>query len=118
MLSIMRYALLASALVVGLLSCSSPSSLGLPQCEQDSLLRGSGDFVDGRWETYSCDVSTRDVPTYEQQLALEKLAECPPVERTPGGEIAVFDDGVRVFVKLSDGSASIPVGHFINSCLR
>lgn len=98
-------------------ACSSAAEL--PRCGPDRLLRGWGDYEDGRWEGYSCDMSTRDLPTYEQTLDLEKLAECPAVDRAPNGEIAVFDNGLIVGVRLADsGSDLMPVSEFINVCLR
>jgi hypothetical protein len=109
----------AAALIAAGLLTSCSSAPELPRCSEDRLLRGWGTFRDGRWEHYSCDVSTIDLPTYEQTLDLEKLAECPEVERGPDGRIALFDDGYNpVHVQLADGSGWMSASEFINACLR
>jgi hypothetical protein len=112
----MRFVLVAVLILSGLSACSSAPEL--PACSQDQLIHGWGDFNDGRWERYSCDVSTRDLPTHEQTLDLKKLAECPAVERDPYGRIAMFDDGISEYVMLADGSSNMPLAEFVRACLR
>lgn len=114
----MRYLLVSILVVGGLASCSS--SPELPLCDRDTLIRGWGDYKDGRWEHYSCGVSASDIPSYEQVLDLKKLAQCPEVERDASGDIAVFYNGITYGVDPvgESGHHLMEVNEFINACLR
>lgn len=93
------------ALAVPLTSCSDPEPR-IPQCRSNQMLVGSSGFSDGRWDSYYCGPPV-DTRTFEEiqeaEAALERIADCPELDRDSSDEVRLYDDGIKTFARLADG---------------